>query len=228
MRILLVEDDPEQLEPLKTILCHQGHLVDGVQEGETARWLLQEKTYDLVILDWMLPGISGLELCRNYRQAGKGTPILLLTAKDTTGDKVMGLDAGADDYLIKPVEVMELLARVRALSRRSPQWLGDQLRLNDLVLDLCSMTLQRGTKVISLSTREYQFLEFFLRHPGQVIRREQLELHLWEWDNQPESNAVSTQIRRLRLRLGELGCAEWLETVYGTGYRLRAPSSLQG
>lgn len=224
MRILFVEDDPEQLEPLSTALSHVGHLVDGVQEGETAQWLMQEKTYDLLILDWMLPKVSGLELCSQYRQRGKSTPILLLTAKDTTADKVMGLDAGADDYLIKPVDVMELLARVRALGRRSPQWLGDQLHLQDLVLDLPSMTLRRGDRAILLSTREYQFLEFFLRHAGQVISREQLELNLWEWDNQPESNAVSTQIRRLRLRLQDLGCADWLETIYGMGYRLQANS----
>lgn len=150
MRILLVEDDPEQLEPLSTALSHVGHLVDGVQEGETAQWLMQEKTYDLLILDWMLPKVSGLELCSQYRQQGKSTPILLLTAKDTTADKVMGLDAGADDYLIKPVDVMELLARVRALGWRSPQWLGDQLYLQDLVLDLPSMTLQRGDRTIAL------------------------------------------------------------------------------
>lgn len=224
MRILFVEDDPEQLEPLSTALSHVGHLVDGVQEGETAQWLMQEKTYDLLILDWMLPNVSGLELCTQHRQQGKSTPILLLTAKDTTADKVMGLDAGADDYLIKPVDVMELLARVRALGRRSPQWLGDQLHLQDLTLDLSSMRLQRGDRAILLSTREYHFLEFFLRHPGQVISREQLELNLWESDHQPESNAVSTQIRRLRLRLEELGCADWLETIYGMGYRLQAKS----
>ncbi|AHB88572.1 two component signal transduction system response regulator [Thermosynechococcus sp. NK55a] len=224
MRILFVEDDPEQLEPLSTALSHKGHLVDGVQEGETAQWLIQEKTYDLLILDWMLPKVSGVELCTQCRQQGKNTPILLLTAKDTTADKVMGLDAGADDYLIKPVDVMELLARVRALGRRSPQWLGDQLHLQDLVLDLSSMKLKRGDRTLLLSRREYQFLEFFLRHPGQVITREQLELNLWEWDNQPESNAVSTQIRRLRLRLEEVGCADWLETIYGMGYRLQANS----
>ncbi|MEN9234457.1 MAG: two-component system response regulator RppA [Gloeomargarita sp. DG02_4_bins_56] len=224
MRILLVEDDPEQLEPLQTALSSVGHLVDGVPEGETALWLTQEKTYDLLILDWMLPKVSGLELCRYHRQQGKSTPILLLTAKDTTGDKVMGLDAGADDYLVKPVDLMELLARVRALSRRSPQWQGDTLQYQDLTLNLSLLTLQRGEQTIALSPREYQFLEFFFRHPGQVIRREQLELHLWEWDKQPESNAVSVQIRRLRLRLAELGCADWLETVYGMGYRWQVQS----
>ncbi|MEN9207749.1 MAG: two-component system response regulator RppA [Gloeomargarita sp. GMQP_bins_120] len=221
MRILLVEDDPEQREPLWTALTHVGHLVDGVGDGPTAQWLLGEKDYDLLILDWMLPQVSGIELCQSYRQQGKGAPILLLTAKDTTQDKVMGLDAGADDYLVKPVDLEELLARVRALGRRSPRWQGDQLVVGDWALDGPTMTLRRGDRCITLSAREYQFLEYFFRHPQQVLSREQLELNLWEWDRQPESNAVSAQIRRLRLRLAELEGADLIETVYGVGYRLR-------
>jgi DNA-binding response OmpR family regulator len=120
MRILLVEDDPEQLEPLHEAISEVGHVVDGAEDGETAQWLLEEKDYDLVILDWMLPDRSGLSLCRQYRQAGKTKPVLMLTAKDSTLDKIDGLDAGADDYLVKPVDIPELLARIRALGRRSP------------------------------------------------------------------------------------------------------------
>ncbi len=122
MRILLVEDDREQIEPIQGVLSEAGYIVDGVEDGETAQWLLSKKEYDLLILDWMLPTISGLSLCRQYRLRGKTTPVLMLTAKDTTPDKVTGLDAGADDYLVKPADLVELLARVRALGRRSPQW----------------------------------------------------------------------------------------------------------
>lgn len=120
MRILLVEDDPKQLMPLQTVLSQAGHKVDGVKDGETAQWLLAEKEYDLLILDWMLPRISGVSLCQQYRAAGKTAPVLMITAKDTTPDKITGLDAGADDYLVKPIDIMEFMARVRALGRRSP------------------------------------------------------------------------------------------------------------
>jgi DNA-binding response OmpR family regulator len=224
MRILLVEDDAEQLEPLCTALSQVGHLVDAVQDGKAARWLIEEKPYDLLIFDWMLPDYSGVELCRHHRQIGHSAPVLMLTAKDTTADKVAGLDAGADDYLVKPIDVLELLARVRALGRRSPLWVGEVLSLSDLTLNLSTMTLVRATATLTLSTREFQLMEYFLRHPGQVLSRAQIETNLWEWDSPPESNAVSTLVRRLRLRLEELGVDDWIETVYGTGYRLRVPT----
>ncbi|NJN86797.1 MAG: response regulator transcription factor [Leptolyngbyaceae cyanobacterium SL_7_1] len=223
MKILLVEDDQEQREPLMVALSQVGHLVDGVPDGETAQWLMGEKDYDLLILDWLLPQVSGVELCRFHRQLGKGAPILMLTARDTIPDKVAGLDAGADDYLVKPVDVMELLARVRALGRRSPLWVGDVLTLADLTLDLTTMTVHRNDAKALLSAREFQLLEYLLRHPQQVLSRDQLEVNLWEWGSQPESNAVSTQIRRLRQRLAPLGVDDWIETVYGMGYCLRIP-----
>ncbi len=221
MRILLVEDDEEQREPLTAALSTVGHLVDSVPDGGTARWLIDEKDYDLLVLDWMLPEVSGLELCRLYRQLGKKAPVLMLTARDTTCDKVAGLDAGADDYLVKPVDVTELLARVRALGRRSPLWIGNELALADLKLDLTTMIARRHDIEIVLSAREFQLLAYFLRHPQQVLTRDQLETNLWEWDNQPASNAVSAQIRRLRQRLVPLAVDDWIETVYGLGYRLR-------
>lgn len=223
MRILLVEDDIEQIEPMRAALSQMGHLVDGVLAGKTAQWLMEEKDYDLLILDWMLPDISGITLCKHYRQVGKGSPVLMLTAKDTTADKVTGLDAGADDYLVKPVDLLELLARVRALGRRSPLWVGEQLTLADLTLDLSTMTVRRGEQAIPLSTREFQLLEYLLRHGGQVLSRDQIETNLWEWGDQPESNAVSTLVRRLRQRLANLKAENWLETVYGVGYRLQIP-----
>jgi DNA-binding response OmpR family regulator len=220
MLILLVEDDLAQLEPLQAALSQVGHIVDAVEEGATAQWLIQEKSYDLLILDWMLPQVSGVELCRQYRNLGNTSPVLMLTAKDTTTDKVDGLDAGADDYIVKPVDVLELLARVRALGRRSPLWTGDTLTLAELQLDLTSLNLERGEQKIQLSVREFQLMEYLMRHPQQVLSRDQIEQALWSWGSEPESNAVTTLVRRLRQRMATVGAKDWLETVYGIGYRL--------
>ncbi len=222
MRILLVEDDAEQLEPLHAALMEAGHIVDGVEDGETAQWLLSQKDYDLLILDWLLPEVSGVELCRQYRQAGKTAPVLMLTAKDTTPDKIVGLDAGADDYLVKPTDVPELLARVRALGRRSPLWQGDILCVADLKLHLTSLTVERGQATVELPPREFHLLEYLLRHPNQVLTRDQIEQALWEWGSEPESNAVTALVRRLRQRLQMVGAADWIETIYGMGYRLNS------
>lgn len=220
MLILLVEDDPAQLEPLQAALSQVSHIVDSVEDGATAKWLMEEKQYDLLILDWMLPQISGVELCRQYRKLGNSAPVLMLTAKDTTADKVDGLDAGADDYIVKPVDVLELLARVRALGRRSPLWTGDTLILGDLQLDLTSLSLARGVTKIQLSVREFQLMEYLMRHPQQVLSRDQIEQALWSWGSEPESNAVTTLVKRLRQRLAAVEAKDWLETVYGMGYRL--------
>ncbi|MDJ0576093.1 MAG: response regulator transcription factor [Xenococcaceae cyanobacterium MO_234.B1] len=220
MLILLVEDDPAQLEPLQVALSQVGHIVDAVEDGETALSLIREKDYDLLILDWMLPKVSGVDLCRQYRNLGNTAPVLMLTAKDTTADKVDGLDGGADDYIVKPVDVLELLARVRALGRRSPLWQGDTLTLANLQLDLTSLNLKRGKEKIQLSVREFQLMEYLMRHPQQVLSRDQIEQALWSWGSEPESNAVTTLVRRLRQRLETVGAKDWLETVYGIGYRL--------
>lgn len=220
MIILLVEDDPAQLEPLQVALSQAGHTVDAIEDGETAQWLLAEKDYDLLILDWMLPHLSGVTLCNHYRQLGKTAPVLILTAKDTTADKVMGLDAGADDYLVKPIDLLELLARVRALRRRSPFWQGDILYTSDLKLHLDCLTLERQQVTIKLSVREFQLMEYLMRHPRQVLSRNQIEQTLWEWGTEPESNAVTTLVRRLRKRLEAIGAQDSIETVYGMGYRL--------
>jgi len=224
MRILLVEDDLAQLEPLQTALSQAGHIVDGVEDGAIAQWIISQKDYDLLILDWMLPEISGLDLCRQYRQAGKTTPVLMLTAKDTTLDKVTGLDAGADDYLVKPTDVFELLARVRALGRRSPLWQGETLQLADLQLYVSTLTVERGQAIVELSAREFQLLEYLMRHPRQVLSRDQIEQALWEWGSEPESNATTTLVRRLRQRLQVVGAADWIETIYGMGYRINSKS----
>ncbi|MCU0534270.1 MAG: response regulator transcription factor [Hydrococcus sp. Prado102] len=218
MRILLVEDDPEQLEPLHEALSEVGHIVDGAPDGETAQWLIGEKDYDLLILDWMLPDFSGLNLCQQYRHAGKTAPVLILTAKDTVLDKVKGLDAGADDYIVKPIDLVELLARVRALGRRSPLWQGDILSIADLQLYPTSLTVERGEESVQLSPREFQLLEYFVRHPRQVLSRNQIEQALWEWGTEPESNAVSASVKRLRQRLQLVEAADSIKTVYGMGY----------
>jgi DNA-binding response OmpR family regulator len=223
MLILLVEDDPVQLEPLQAVLSKAGHIVEAVKDGETAQWLLSQKDYDLLILDWMLPKVSGVRLCQQYRQLGKTSPVLMLTAKDATSDKVIGLDAGADDYLSKPIDLVELLARVRALGRRSPLWQGETLRMADLQLHLTNLTLERHRVTLQLSAREFQLMEYFMRHPHQILTRDRIEKALWTWGTEPESNAVTTLVRRLRHRLQELGAKDWLETIYGMGYRLNAP-----
>jgi DNA-binding response OmpR family regulator len=220
MRILLVEDDVDQLEPLQAALSEAGHIVDGVEDGATAQWVLSRRDYDLLILDWLLPEVSGLSLCQQYRRLGKTAPVLLLTAKDAIVDKISGLDAGADDYLIKPADVFELLARVRALGRRSPLWKGDTLQVEDLTLHLSTLTMERGEQSLQLSTREFLFLEYLMRHPRQVLSRGQIEQALWEWGSEPESNAITVLVRRLRQRLQMIGAVSWLETVYGMGYRL--------
>ncbi|MEG4944310.1 two-component system response regulator RppA [Microcoleus sp. F4-D5] len=220
MRILLVEDDVDQLEPLQAALCEAGHIVDGVEDGATAQWILSKRDYDLLILDWLLPEVSGLSLCQQYRRLGKTAPVLLLTAKDAIVDKISGLDAGADDYLIKPADVFELLARVRALGRRSPLWKGDTLQVEDLTLHLSTLTVERREQSLQLSTREFLFLEYLMRHPRQVLSRSQIEQALWEWGSEPESNAITVLVRRLRQRLQMIGAVSWLETVYGMGYRL--------
>jgi len=224
MRILLVEDDPEQLEPLHAALTRSGHIVDAVEDGINARWLMGEKDYDLLILDWMLPGEDGIILCRHYRKMGKSSPVLMLTAKDTTTDKVTGLDAGADDYLVKPVDLEELLARVRALRRRSPLWCGDLLEVNGLLLHLDTMCVEWKDQQLKLKSRDFQLLEYLMRHPRQVLTRDQIEQALWEWGEEPESNAVVARVKRLRQRLRGLEIDSWIETVYGTGYRLEPPS----
>lgn len=226
MKILLVEDDPFQLEPLYAALTKAGHITDAVQEGETAQWLIQERDYDLLVLDWMLPQVSGVQLCQQYRQAGKTSPVLFLTAKDAVLDKVTGLDAGADDYLVKPVNLVELLARVRALGRRSPLWQGDVLHLEDLELHLNTLTIKRQDSTVQLSGREFQLMEYFMRHPRQVLTRDQIEQALWEWDMQPESKAVVILVHRLRQRLQSVDAEEWLQTIYGMGYRLAIPEGM--
>jgi DNA-binding response OmpR family regulator len=224
MRILLVEDDPEQREPLQAALTRSGHIVDGVADGAIAQTLLHDQPYDLLILDWLLPGVDGVTLCRQVRHAQQSTPIVLLTAKDTIAEKVQGLDAGADDYLVKPVDVAELLARVRALRRRSPHWCGDVVAVAELTLHLDTLQLHYHAAQVQLKSGDFQLMEYLMRHPRQVLSHAQLEHALWTWDEAPESNAIASRMRRLRQRLQPLGIEDWITTVYGMGYCFQPPS----
>ena len=226
MRILLVEDEPDLGEAIKRILTQKAYVVDWVQDGIEAWDYLENQwtQYTLVIFDWLLPGLSGIELCQKLRQKGSFIPILILTAKDTEADKIMGLDAGADDYLVKPFGMGELLARLRALQRRSPQLQPPKLQLKNFILDYQFYTFSdqkdpTHTLTISLTNKELQLLDDFMRHPNQIITRDQLLSQLWEVGSEPESNVVAAQIRLLRRKLSEINCEHLIETVYGLGYR---------
>lgn len=223
MRILFVEDDDRIAQPLAEDLRHQYHVVDIAEDGIKGWECAQSMSYDLILLDWMLPRLDGLTLCKRLRSAGCTAPILMLTARDTTTDKVIGLDAGADDYLIKPFDPEELAARVRALSRRSIETRQPILSCGDLQLDpsTCQVTYQGH--VLSLTPKEYMILELFLKNPTMVFSRATLLDKLWEFGKLPAEETVKTHITSLRRKLKEAGGPEDLiETVYGLGYRLRS------
>jgi DNA-binding response OmpR family regulator len=226
MRILLVEDEPDLGEAIKRILTQKAYIVDWVQDGTEAWNYLENRwtEYTLAIFDWLLPGLSGIELCQKLRHQGSLIPILILTAKDTEADKIMGLDAGADDYLVKPFGMGELLARLRALQRRSPQLQPQKLQVGNFILDyqLYAFSYQKSLikpLTITLTNKEFQLLDYFLHHPHQIVNRDQLLNQLWEVGSEPESNVVAAQIRLLRRKLSKIGCDHLIETIYGLGYR---------
>lgn len=224
MKILLVDDEIEMAQPLSQLLSREGYTVDVVHDGEQGAQLAQQGQYDLLILDWMLPVRSGLEICQQVRSQGDSTPVLFLTAKDTIDDRVLGLDAGADDYLVKPFELRELLARVRALLRRptaiEPNQPSQRLRVEDLELDLQNQVAYRHGRAIELSEKECQLLEYFMRQPNQLLTHEQIYQHVWSEGDKPASNALAAQIRLLRRKIEAKGEAPLISTVYGKGYRL--------
>src|SRR4028118_1780773 len=217
MRILLVDDEVELTDPLSRVLSREGYGVDVAYDGALGSELASQGVYDLLILDWMLPQRSGLEICQQLRSQGRTTPVLFLTAKDTLDDRVKGLDAGADDYIVKPFELRELLARVRALLRRSTTTdasASQRLRVASLELDLDNQLAYRDGRLIELSEKESQLLEYFMRHAGQLLTHEQIYQHLWE-DEQPSSNVVPALIRLLRRKVEAKGEAPLIHTVYG-------------
>lgn len=224
MRILLVDDETELTDPLTRILTREGYSVDTAYDGSNGRELAQSSNYDLLILDWMLPGKTGLEICQEIRNQGKTTPVLFLTAKDTLDDRVQGLDAGADDYLVKPFELRELLARVRALLRRSitqsqEETTTGKLTVAGIELDSESQIAYRQGRVIELSEKESQLLQYFMENTGQLLTHAQIMQHLWNEDEQPSSNVIAALIRLLRRKIEVAGETQLIHTVYGKGYR---------
>jgi OmpR-family two-component system manganese-sensing response regulator len=219
MRLLLVDDEEELLAPLQQVLTNQGYGVDVASNGEMGWQMAKAGGYDLLILDWLMPDLTGIEICKKLRQAGDGTPVLFLTAKDTLDDRVIGLDSGADDYLIKPFELRELLARVRALLRRSPIVESQRLVYKNLELDRNNQVAYRNGQPIALSEKEYQLLAYFMRHPNQLLSHEQIQQHLWSPDETPVSNALVAQVRLLRRKIDGNAKSSLIATVYGKGYR---------
>lgn len=226
MKILLVEDEPDLGAAIQRVLNQEKYIVDWVQDGTEAWNYLESQwtQYTIAILDWLLPGLTGVELCQRLRAQHNPLPVLMLTAKDSMEDKVRGLDAGADDYLVKPFGMAELLARLRALQRRSPQMQSQQLHVGRLTLDYATSTvsvqIDTGAQTVQLTAKEFQILEHFMRHPQQIISRDQLMNYIWDVHAEPSSNVVAAQIRLLRRKLAEYSVDGVIETVYGLGYRL--------
>lgn len=222
MRILLVEDEERITKALAEALMDHHYVVDVVHDGQMGWEFAESAAYDVIILDVMLPRLNGIEFCQRLRQQGKTTPVLMLTAKDTSADKVLGLDVGSDDYVIKPFDLQELLARVRALLRRGNSALPPVLEWGSLRLDPNSCEVTYAEKLLSLTPKEYGLLELFLRSPGRVLSREIILEHLWSFEDIPGDDTVKTHIKRLRQKLKIVGVPSTLiETVYGLGYRLK-------
>jgi two-component system, OmpR family, manganese sensing response regulator len=223
MKILLVDDEIELTDPLVRVLTREGYSVDAAYDGISGSQLALIDSYELLILDWMLPGKTGLEICQELRRSGKTTPVLFLTAKDTLNDRVEGLDAGGDDYLVKPFELRELLARVRALLRRSGTELytGSKGRLSvaDLELDCDNQVAYRQARIIELSEKESQLLEYFMENTGKLLTHAQIMENLWQDEEQPSSNAIAALIRLLRRKIEVAAETQLIHSVYGKGYR---------
>jgi DNA-binding response OmpR family regulator len=221
MRILIVEDDQKLARQLQKGLAEQGHSATLAFDGQDGLRAAQSEPFDVFVLDVMLPGIDGFSLVRRLRGAGSATPILLLTARDTAEDIVMGLDAGADDYLTKPFSFKVLVARLRALSRRKQVGPSTQLHMADLVLDPAKHEVKRGGVPIPLTPREFEFLELLLRNSGRVLTRNRLIEAVWGNERDVENNTVDVFIRQLRTKLEPPGRSKLIHTIRGIGYTLR-------
>lgn len=221
MRILVVDDDRRLCSVVRRGLTEEAYAVDVAYDGEEGEYLAEVNPYDLVILDIMMPKKDGIEVCEELRAKRINTPILMLTARDAVEDRVRGLDAGADDYMVKPFSFNELLARVRALLRREAMTKSPEIKLGDLVLNTLTREVRRGNRTMELTTKEYVILEYFMRHPNVVVTRTMLEEHAWDYDFDSMSNLVDVYIRRLRRKLDDDEKESLLQTVRGAGYRLR-------
>jgi DNA-binding response OmpR family regulator len=229
MKILLVEDEPDLGATIQKNLIHHQYVVDWALDGIEAWDYLTypQATYSLAVIDWMLPKLSGIELCQRLRRDKYTLPILMLTARDRMEDKIAGLDAGADDYLVKPFGLEELLARLRALQRRAPTFQTERLQLGNLRLDYGSnaiaiTNLQGNERFVSLTAKEFQLLEYLMQNPDRILTHEQIRSRIWAFDSESASNVVAAQIRLLRKKLTESGCENSIETVRGFGYRLNS------
>jgi DNA-binding response OmpR family regulator len=223
MRILVVEDNHRLNSSQASSLAHEGYSIDSAYDGQEGQDLAEMTSYDLIILDIMLPKKDGLEVCRDLRRRRIHTPILLLTARDTVDDRVQGLDCGADDYLVKPFAVRELLARLRALLRRQQPSKQGRLEMGNLVIDPVTHTVERGGQPLDLTPKEFALLEYLMYHPNQVVTREMIEQHIWNYDFECESNVIDVYVRRLRRKIDDPFRVKLLTTVRGVGYRLQPP-----
>ena len=222
MRVLVVEDERKLGELLRRGLGEEGYAADLADRGEEALWMAQAVPYDAIVLDVMLPGADGFEICRRMRGSGVWAPVLMLTARDAVDDRVNGLDAGADDYLTKPFAFEELLARLRALTRRAPVERPPVLQVGDLRLDPAAHRAWRGDQELDLSAKEFALLELFIRRPGVTLTRTQLLDGAWDFAFESRSNVVDVYVRYLREKIDRPFGQHSLETIRGVGYRLRA------
>jgi heavy metal response regulator len=220
MRVLIVEDEQRIAAFLKRGLQEEGYAVDVVYNGNDALDWAVAAEYDVIVLDVMLPGRDGFSICHELRDRGQRTPVLMLTARDAIDDRVTGLDSGADDYLVKPFAFKELLARLRALTRRQGEAKSTELRAADLMLDTLTHTAHRGDRRIELTPKEYGLLEYLMRHPGRVLSRTQIGEHVWDFDFLAESNVVDVYIRYLRRKIDDDFDRKLIRTVRGAGYMI--------
>lgn len=220
MRILVVEDEPRMAALIRQGLAEEAYAVDTVERGDEVLDWVQSADYDIILLDIMLPGMSGLEVCRDLRDRGFQTPILMLTARDTLPDKVKGLDSGADDYLVKPFAIEELTARIRALARREGPSRKAELVVADLVLNPATRLAHRSDRTIELTAREYALLETLMRNPGQVISRGQIIDHVWDMEFVTGSKVIEVYIHALRKKIDDGFPRKLIHTVRGMGYRI--------
>jgi DNA-binding response OmpR family regulator len=223
MRILVIEDNHRLNNSLTSSLAHEGYSVDSAYDGQEGQDLAELTAYDLILLDILLPKKDGLEVCRALRQRRIHTPILLLTARDSIDDRVQGLDCGADDYLVKPFAMRELLARLRALLRRQSPYTQGRLQMESLVVDPIAHTAQREEQALDLTPKEFALLEYLMYHPNQVVTREMIEQHIWNYDFECESNVIDVYVRRLRRKIDTPFEVKLLHTIRGIGYRLTTP-----
>jgi len=228
MRILVIDDDQELADILRRALTEQLHVVEVAHDGECALHLARSADFDLILLDLMIPKVDGIEVCRELRCQGLTTPIIMLTARDKVEDRILGLDSGADDYLVKPFAMRELFARMRALFRRVEQQTTEVLEVGSLVLDPRSSFVKRGRREIPLTPKEFSLMQFFMQHPNQLLTRTEILERVWDSNYDGFGNVVDVYINYLRNKLEEVGEPRIIDTVRGRGYILKeAPDDPQ-